>query len=294
MAMTLAQQQYLIKDAVKAGVIETFQEESQVLKYLPFMDINSNSYVYNQESTLPGAGFRAVNDSYTASQGTWSNSTETLAIIGNETKIDRYLTKTQNTNDVKALQTRMLVKSLALDFDAAFLSSNESGSSATPDSFDGLGYRLGSGQKIDGGGDTLDLTELDELIDSIKGQNPTCIFCDPAMVRKVSNLVRAENQAIETVSNSFGQRLTLYAGIPLVSCEEDSSGNSVLNDDASDPSYTAYAVKFGPDYTVGLQSGGIEVNTRKEHPFEIISVEWIVSYILANPKAAAMLYNFAV
>jgi hypothetical protein len=294
MAMTLAQQQLLIKDAVKSGVIDIFQEESQVLKYLPFKNINSNAYVYNQEATLPGANFRAVNGSYDQAEGTWSQSTETLVAFGNETKIDRYLTKTQNTNDVRAEQVQMMIKSLALDFDASFLSSNEAGSSATPNSFDGLGYRLGSGQKIDGGGDALTLTELDQLIDAIKGQNPTCIFCDPAMVRKVSNLVRSENQAVETVSNSFGQRLVMYAGVPLVACEEDSSGNPVLNDNTSSPAYTAYAVKFGNDMCVGLQSGGIEMESRKEFPHEIISVEWIVSFILAHPKSAAMLHNFTI
>lgn len=289
--MTLAQQQLITKDALRKGIIEAFQQESQVLKYLQFMNINSNAYVYNQESTLPGASFRAVNDEYSEVKGEWTQNTETLAIIGGKTKVDRYLTKTQNTNDVKALQTKMLVKSLALDFDATFFSDSEAGSSATPNSFDGLGYRLSASQKIDGGGDALTLTELDDLIDKIQGQNPTAIFCDPAMVRKINNLMRSENQALEYIDGQFGKRIPMYAGIPLVACEEDSAGDPVLNDGSSSPSYTLFAVRFGEDQVVGLQSGDIAVAEREEHPFHIINVEWIVSYIMANPKSAGKLHS---
>ena len=290
MAMTLAQQQNLINDTLRQGVIETFQEESQVLKYLQFLTINSNSYVYNREASLPGANFRNVNESYTASEGTTNRLTETLAIIGNETKIDRYLTQTANTNDMKALQTKMLTKSLALDFDDAFFNGDSSGTSS-PSSFDGLDARLDSGQIIDGGGDSLTLSEVDELIDAVKGANPSVIFLDQAMVRKINNLMRAENQALEPINDQFGRRLYSYSGVPLVPCTENSSGSPVLNDGSSSPAYRMYGVKFAEDMCLGLQSGPIEVVERTEHPFSIISVEWICSYILAHPQAAAKLSN---
>ena len=290
MAMSLDQQKLLTQDVLKKGVIETFQEESQVLKYLKFRNIDGNSYVYNQESTLPGSSFRNVNESYTDVEGTVNKLTETLAIVGNQTKIDRYLTKTQNVNDVKAEQTRMLVKSLALDFDATFFHGDGSDASS-PASFDGLDNRLDSSQIVDGGGDSLTLSEVDEMIDKVKGASPSVIFADQAMVRKLNNLMRAENQALEMINTQFGRRIYAYGGIPLVVCEESSDGTPVLNDGSSSPAYDLYAVRFDEDQCVGIQSGGIEVNERTEHPFQIVNVEWIVSYVLLHPKAGAKLHN---
>src|SRR6056297_906567 len=101
MAVTLAQANYLEQDTLRKGVVQAFQENSAVLRYLPFLTINSNSYVYNEESTLPGSSFRNVGGSYEENAGTVSQSTETLKIIGGAIDVDRYLTMTQNTNDLK-------------------------------------------------------------------------------------------------------------------------------------------------------------------------------------------------
>jgi hypothetical protein len=293
MAVTLTQQEYLTQDTLRKGVISTFAENSAVLRYLPFLTINSNSYVYNREDTLPGSNFRAVGDNYSENAGTVSQSTETLKIMGGSFDVDRYLTITQNTNDIKAIQTAMLAKSIALDFDAAFFA----GDAASADTeFDGLVNRLSGDQVIDGGDDALTLAEVDELIDATKGE-PDVIYCDKAIIRKINNLMRAENQSLEYVDGQFGRKIPMYAGIPLVAVGEDSSGTPILNDNSSAPGYTIYGVQFGVDKVVGLQAEPLKVIDHGLYNggvLQRVTMEWICSFIMAGPKSAAMLSNVTI
>ena len=292
MALTLAQANYLEQDTLRKGVVQTFQENSAVLRYLPFLTINSNSYVYNEESTLPGSSFRNVGGSYSESAGTVSQSTETLKIIGGAVDIDRYLTMTQNTNDLKALQTAMLAKSVALDFDAAFFNGDDS----SGDDFDGLKNRLTGDQVLDGGDDTLTLSEVDDLVDAVKG-TPDVLFCDKTVIRKINDLMRAANQSMEYVRGDFGKLIPMYAGIPILTPEEDSGGNAILNDAASDTEYEIYACKFGVDGVLGLQAEPMRVvdyGMYSGTPQERVMIEWIVSFITASPKCAARLHSVSV
>jgi hypothetical protein len=293
MAVTLTQQEYLSQDLLRKGVISTFAENSAVLKYLPVMTINSNSYVYNREAVLPGSSFRDVGSDYTENAGTVSQNTETLKIMGGSVDIDRYLTLTQNVNDIKAIQIAMLAKSVALDFDKAFFN-GDAGSTDTE--FDGLKNRLSDAQVIDGGGDALTLTEMDELIDTVRG-GPDVIFCDKAVIRKVNNLMRAEGQALEWIDGSFGRKIPMYAGIPLVVPEMDSSGDPILNDNTSSPAYELYGVKFGVDKCLGLQAEPMRIvdfGLYSGSSQQRVMIEWIVSFITATTDCAARLHSVTV
>ncbi len=290
MAVTLTQQEYLSQDLLRKGVVSTFAENSAVLKYLPFQTINANSYVYNQESSLPGSNFRSVNGTYTESAGEVSQKTETLKIMGGAVDIDRYLSLTQNVNDIKATQIGMLAKSVALDFDKAFFNGD---SGSTDEEFDGLVNRLSGNQVIDGGSDALTLAELDEFIDAVKG-TPDVIFCDKEIIRKINNLMRSEGHALEYIDGMFGRKIPMYAGIPLEVVEEDSGGNAILNDASSSPEYSLYACKFDPDKVMGLQAEPMRIvdyGLYSGSPLQRIMIEWIVSFICASPKCASRLHS---
>lgn len=293
MAVTLTQHGYLTQDTLRKGVISTFAENSAVLKYLPFLTINSNSYVYNEENALPGSSFRDVNGNYSENPGTVTQNTETLKIMGGAVDIDRYMTLTQNTNDIKALQVQMLAKSVALDFDDAFFN-GDAGSAETE--FDGLTNRLSGGQVIDGGSDTLTLSEVDSLIDAVKG-TPDVLFADKEVIRKINNLMRSEGQALEYIDGQFGKKIPMYAGIPIEVPEENSSGNPILNDDTSSPAYEIYACKFGVDKVLGLQAEPMRIidhGLYSGNAQERVTIEWIVSFICAAPKCAARLHSVTV
>ena len=55
MPLLLAESAKLSNDMVQRGVIETIIEESPMLGVLPFLEVEGNSFKYNQENTLGGA-----------------------------------------------------------------------------------------------------------------------------------------------------------------------------------------------------------------------------------------------
>ena len=61
MALTLTESAKLSRDMLKRGVIETILEESPMLRALPFLDVEGNSFKYTQENMLGGATFYGVN-----------------------------------------------------------------------------------------------------------------------------------------------------------------------------------------------------------------------------------------
>ena len=81
MAMTLAQASKLSNDVLLQGVIETIITESDVLKHFPFIDIVGNGLTYNQENTLPTAGFYDVGDTWVESTPTFTQQTAVLRIL---------------------------------------------------------------------------------------------------------------------------------------------------------------------------------------------------------------------
>jgi hypothetical protein len=60
--LTLAESAKYYNNPLQRGIVETFARSSGVLQYLPFMTIKGNAYKYNVEETLPGVGFRSINE----------------------------------------------------------------------------------------------------------------------------------------------------------------------------------------------------------------------------------------
>jgi hypothetical protein len=59
--LLLAESAKLSNDMVQRGVIETILEESPMLRVMPFLEVEGNSFKYTQENTLGGASFYATN-----------------------------------------------------------------------------------------------------------------------------------------------------------------------------------------------------------------------------------------
>ena len=158
MALTLVEVAKLSNDVIQRGVIKTFARNSAVLELLPFMEIAGNSYNYNQEQTLPGIAFRAVNDAYTESAGVINQKSEGLYILGGDIDVDKFLVQTRgNVQDIRAIHTSMKSKALSLEWTRAFFFK---GDFANPNEFDGLQKRLTDAQIIDGKDGVLTLPML--------------------------------------------------------------------------------------------------------------------------------------
>lgn len=186
MPLSLAEAAKASTDSLQRGVLETFVQESNVLDRLPMLSIEGNAYAYNQEESLPGVAFRAVNASYPESTGTINQATESLSILGGDADVDRFIVQTRgNLMDQRALQTRLKVKAASLFYADAFINGGtDTASSLTAEGhvaegnakalskakraaeegdfapatagFDGLKARLTDNQTIDGTGIGLD------------------------------------------------------------------------------------------------------------------------------------------
>ena len=87
MALTLVEAAKLAADngeTKKAAIIEIFAAESDLLRTMPMLSIQGNSYAYNVENTLPGIAFRGINASFSESTGIINPQSEALKIAGGD------------------------------------------------------------------------------------------------------------------------------------------------------------------------------------------------------------------
>ena len=111
MALTLSESAKLSLDMLQRGVIETILEESPMLRYIRWLQVEGNSFKYNQENTLGGASFYAVNSTWSEATATFTQKQASLAILGGDADVDNFVQRARsNLNDQRAIQTMLKAK----------------------------------------------------------------------------------------------------------------------------------------------------------------------------------------
>ena len=299
MAMTLLEYAKLSSgDQLKQGVIEYYAGSSGVLMAMPFENIQGNALKYNTEETLPGVGFRGINETYTASNGVINPQTESLSIAGGTLDVDRFLIKTQG-ESARSRHEAMKVRALSLNWTKKFIKGE---SNTTPQEFDGLQVRLVNDQLIDAGatsgGDALSLAKLDQLIDQV--YNPTHLIMNKTMRRLLTAAARNTSVGgfITHEMDDFGRQVTMYNGLPIIELDLDNEGNSILPFTEANPgggtaaSTSIYCVSFSEEGVMGIQNGEIDVEdlglTDDGTVYRTL-VEWYSSFAVFHGRGAARL-----
>lgn len=151
MAITLEQMKVGMADKVKAGVIDVFLQESDILQELPFDDAVSPSggstltYGYVQEKIPAQTAFRAINTEYTPNEAQVEEKSVNLKIFGGAFNIDRVIKKAEGMYNNVAFQMREKIKSAVATFHNAMINGD---ASTDANSFDGLDKFL-VGQKTE-------------------------------------------------------------------------------------------------------------------------------------------------
>jgi hypothetical protein len=298
MALTLIEAAKKFGDnPVRSAVIELYAQNSDVLANMPFDTIAGNALRYNREETLPGIGFRGVNEAYTESTGVINPVTEPLVIAGGDLDVDMFILQTMG-EDQRAAQEAMKIKALAHRWTKAFIKGDNS---TEPREFDGLQVRLTGSQLIDAGstanGEPLKLTKLDEAIDAV--DNPTHILMNRAMRRRLSAGARSTSVGgyITYDLDSFGRRVARYNDLPIVTVDQDNTGSEILGFTEAAASGTAtatsiYVVSFAEGMLQGIQNSDMDardLGELEEKPAKRTRVEWYSGIALFHPKAAARL-----
>jgi hypothetical protein len=282
MAVTLAQAALLSQNDLQRGVIETFVIESVILDRIPLMPIDGNAFAYNEEATLPGIEFRAVNAGYAESTGTVNQKTESLVILGGDADVDTFVVQTRgNLNDQRAIQTRMKVKAAVYKFQGTFINGD---TAVDANSFDGLKKRLTGAQVITAATNGLPVIgaddaarhaffdQVDALLAAVRGR-VDALYMNASILAKIRSSARRLTIYDQTV-DTFGRRIDLYNGVPLLDIGNNADGSLIIPQTetvgSSNVTSSIYAVRFGQDETdqgvTGLTNGGIQVRDLGEVP----------------------------
>lgn len=308
MAVTLAQAAILSQNELQRGVVETFMVSSPVLDRIPLLEINGNAYAYNEEATLPGVEFRAVNAAYTESTGTVVQKTAALVILGGDADVDRFIVQTRgNVNDQRAIQTALKAKALAFKWQDSFFNGDVA---VDANSFDGLKKVLTGTQVITGGTNGINvvgngttdidvfLDRLDELIAAVPG-SPDALYMNNLILAKVRAAVRRKQVLNTTERDQVGRLVDTYAGIPMYDAGNKADGTRILpqteTQGASSVASSIYAVKYtaseGENGVVALDNGGIDVRDLGEQdtkPVLRTRIEWFNGVAIFGRGAARL------
>lgn len=269
-------------NVIKSAIIELYAGSSDILATLPFDTIPGNAMKYNREDSLPGVGFRGVNESYTPSTGVLNPLTEALVIAGGDLDVDKFIVDTMGMGQ-RSTHEAMKVRALALAWTRGFIKGDNQ---TDPRTFDGLQIRAVGSQVISAGatanGAALSLTILDQAIDQTL--NPTHLIMSKAMRRRLTQAARntAVGGFITYGLDAFGKRLTMYNELPILIVDLDNVGTAILGftEAAASGTSTAcsiYVVSFGDGMLQGLQNGGVDVRDLGElqtAPLYRTRVEW--------------------
>lgn len=285
-------------NAYKQAIIELYAGSSDILLILPFMPITGNALKYNREKSLPGIGFRGVNEGYTASTGVLNPMTEALVIAGGDLDVDKFIVDTMGARQ-RSVHEAMKVRALALAWTKKFFKGD---STTDPREFDGLQVRVAGNQVIDAGatanGDALSLAKLDEAIDAT--YNPSHIVMNKALKRRLTAAARNPNVAgyITYQKDAFGRPLMAYNDLPIVTVDLDHEEQPILPFTEASPgggtatSTSLYVLGVGDDGLTGLENGGIDVRDLGEldtAPVYRTRCEWYNGIAIFNGRAVTRL-----
>lgn len=310
MAITLTEAAKLSQNTLQKGVLETFVQTSPLLDRIPFMEIEGNAFAYNEEGTLPGVEFRAVNGQYAESTGTVNQKTETLVILGGDADVDTFIQKTRsNFNDQRAVQTAMKVKAASYKYQDTFINGD---TAVDANGFDGLKKRLIGGQVLSSPGangspifganaDTEAFWgAMDDLVASVPGLDGTngAIYTNSKLLGKIRSAGRRAGGTEIVKEDLTGKRVLTWNGIPILDLGTTAAGVDIVplteTKGTSNVTSSIYAVKFGEDEgdqaVTGLTNGGVDVRDLGEQqvkPAFRTRIEFFCGVGVFGGKAAA-------
>lgn len=312
MALTLEESAKLSNEQLARGVMETFVQESPILDRIPFMEIQGNAYTYTSENTLPGVAFRAVNEAYPESTGTFKQTTERLFILGGDADVDRFIQQTRsNLNDQRAEQTTMKVKALSYEYQNTFFNGD---TDTNVKGFNGLKKRLTGKQVLDADTNGLPVLgetnkdihkffdKLDELCAAVDGLNGSngALYTNAAIIAKIRSAARHVSADVFVQDDVAGKRSVKWNGIPVLDAGSTPAGKAVLGLDETQGSASntasIYAVRFaqgeGDTGVIGLTNGGVTVQDLgqlQEKAAYRTRIEFYTGLALFGAKGAARL-----
>lgn len=263
---------------------------------------------YNRENALPTIDFYDVGDPWVESTPTFTQITASLKIMGGDADVDNFLKATRsNIQDLEAAVIQLKAKALRHKFEDTFIY----GDSATvPKEFDGIAKLVNittAGAQVvcaAGGtatGGTLTLSDLDALVDAVRGGKPDMILCSKRTRRKINDLIRLTAGLAVPTKDALGNWAIEWNGVPIYITDAilDTHDCSASKDDGVGVSTDsiAFAFQMGEGALAGLTAPGhitIEpIGSLETKDATRTRVKWYTSLALFSTIKAAALIGIA-
>ena len=302
MSLVLAEAAKLSQDVLLKGVIETIITESDILKHLPFIDIVGNGLTYNQENTLPAAGFYSPNDTWVESTPTFTQHTATLAILGGDADVDEFLRQTRsNVQNLKAIVTDLKSKAVARTFEDTFVYGNVATNSK---SFNGLHALMPAANRLHAGTLAIpsvagagSMRKLKELIRMVKPNGPDFLLMSRTTRDNISDYAERDESPVRISGrDDMGKPIMYFGGVRVI-CTDWILQTELSTDTVADYSAkiggvgtSIFACKFGEKLLAGCQNGGVQIKDLGDLETKDATrarIKWYVSLALFNTLALA-------
>lgn len=314
MAITLAEAQKNVQDALQMGVIDEFRKNSWLLDNLTFDDAVSPTgggatltYAYTRLATQPTAGFRAINSEYTPQNVTKQRYTADLKVFGGSFEVDRIIANMGGIVSEVDLQIKQKIKASQALFNDTFIN----GDSATDtNAFDGLDKAL-AGSSTEYNGATADiavdlstsanitsnyqtfLDMLDEFLSGLDG-TPSFIAGNTKLVSKLRACARRASM-YQTTKTDWGTQIESYGVIPIIDLGSKAGSNTdVVATDGTAGTTSLYVGRLGLDGLHAISMAGQSPITTWMPDFKTAGavkkgeVEMVAAMALKASKAAGV------
>ena len=325
MAMTIIEAAMLEQKKLRKGVLQAFWENLQPspAERIPWEGTTSLGVTVAMLGQVDAPTMRHLNPaSITAWQARFDQMQETLKILENTIVIDPVLLEIKDTvQDLRVSQVTAYMRTVNYLVNDLFINGDGVTNPTNPH---GIKYRLENdakfaGQTIDAGVaaafdvDASDanrytwLEFLDKTIYLIDGGKPDAIICNQQTWLKFWDALR-RLRLLDQTKDQFDREILRYRGIPILDAGQKVAGailggasNQVIADDGeTSPIYaranttSMYAVKWGPDYCLGLQlGGGLDVKHFGELGSatyqDVTRLRWVFGFATFHPRCVARL-----
>ena len=298
MALTLAQAELYSTNQAYRAVVEIFTYMSPIFGKLSFEDIVGNAFQYVRESTRSSVAFRDPEETWTESQGTVTQVTTALKILGGDVDVDEFLKKTRsNYVDIVAHLTAEKVRELKKTFLDTFYYGS---TTVNAKEFSGLHTLMDGSMDLHEGssttGDELTFSNLDALIDLIENGSPDCLIMPKAIRRRINAFIRATGGTYMETRDEWGNTIQSYNTLPIYVDDSLVMTETIASDayatKTGGSTGSIFAVRFGNKGVFGIQNGTIEtkvIGQLEDKDAARTRVRWYVGLGLYDYKGLARL-----
>tara|TARA_Y100000310_G_scaffold344779_1_gene459454 strand:+ start:518 stop:1510 length:993 start_codon:yes stop_codon:yes gene_type:complete len=317
MAMTLVEATKYSNDVLQTGVVELLVKDDPILGQLPFKDVKGNGLTYNQETTLSGASFYEVGDTWVESTSVVTPVTAVTKILGGDADVDNFLKATRsNEQDLMAEQIAAKTKAIKRAYLDAFFYGYFTGGN-TKD-FDGLQYLIrrttsGSENTIavatsSGTSLALSLERCEAAKDLIKLEEPQVVVCSKLMRRSINKYLNGVGGI--TKGDVQGKTVQTLFDVPMVVSDHIRNNESAdlqygTNEAAAavyghnyadsaggddDGGTSIFFLRFAPEACCGIQSLGIttdRIGNLETKDAQRVRIKWYPGLMLQNLVSCA-------